>query len=223
MAKRPVFIPERDGDFVRVAQVEFTWHPGMSKSQRRKSIRSLHEEATRKEGLGKILEISTKSQTGIGVGLSAFNLILETQEGSEAPVEALFQGSKVFADGGPYTDIYGKPSAQAKRDKRMRSSGRLLKFRYEGDWLHKGDWPLVPETAFYDWLYLRALRQNRTLARGLMEYDAYTDIEFNPEKSVNCQARAAALYKSLAERELLDSAICSRRSFLKTLRNRHGV
>lgn len=219
MAKRPVFIPSSDGDLIRIAQVKFKWHSGMSNVQKQKSILSLHDATTHHTGLKKILEISTKSQTDLGVKLSAFNIFLETSPSDKAPVEVFFQGSKVFFGGGPYTDIYKKTSLQAKRDKRLRNSGHLVKFQYEGDFLHKGDWPLIPKTAFYDWLYIRALRQNqnRSLAQKLMEYDAFTDIEFNPRKSVNCQAAAAALYKSLKERNLLDSALFSQKQFLKVL------
>ena len=35
------------------------------------------------------------------------------------------------------------------------------------------------------------------------EYDAFMDIEFNPAKSLNCQARAAAMYVSLKKVGLL--------------------
>ena len=219
MAKRPVFIPSSDGNLIRIAQVEFKWHSGMSNVQKQKSVLSLHDAITRHTGLKKILEISTKSQTDLGVKLSAFNLFLKTSPSEKAPVEAFFQGSKVFFGGGPYTDIYKKTSLQAKRDKRLRNSGHLVKFQYQGDFLHEGDWPLIPKTAFYDWLYIRALRQNWSLAQKLMEYDAFTDIEFNPEKSINCQAAAAALYKSLKERDILDSVLSSRKQFLKFLKS----
>lgn len=37
----------------------------------------------------------------------------------------------------------------------------------------------------------------------LLEYDGFTDIEFNPQKSLNCQAKAAALYVSLCRNGLL--------------------
>lgn len=219
MAKRPVFIPSSDGNLIRIAQVEFKWHSGMSNVQKQKSVLSLHDATTQHTGLKKILEISTKSQTDLGVKLSAFNLFLKTSLSEKAPVEAFFQGSKVFFGGGPYTDIYKKTSLQAKRDKRLRNSGHLVKFQYKGDFLYEGDWPLIPKTAFYDWLYIRALRQNWSLAQKLMEYDAFTDIEFNPEKSINCQAAAAALYKSLKERNVLDSVLSSQKQFLKFLKS----
>ncbi|BDO04504.1 hypothetical protein KAM622c_40910 [Klebsiella quasipneumoniae subsp. quasipneumoniae] len=73
--------------------------------------------------------------------------------------------------------------------------------------------------AFYDWLYISALRKQQELAEQIVEYDAFTDIEFNPERSINCQAYSAALYVSLFKQSLLDQAISSKESFLDTIKN----
>ena len=54
------------------------------------------------------------------------------------------------------------------------------------------EWPLIPKTAFYDWLYLSALLPHKNYLKRLHAYKGFTDIEFNPQKSVNCQARACA-------------------------------
>ena len=44
MSVRPAFIPEINGkNYVRKVDIEFTWFPGFSKEQKRKSIRSLHK------------------------------------------------------------------------------------------------------------------------------------------------------------------------------------
>ncbi len=210
MAKRPIFIPKESGSQLVVAMpVEFVWHPGMSKSQKQKSIHSLHDAAHQSRGIEKILEISSKSEDETGIQLSAFNLML-TNNGFGAPVEVLFQGSKVFSQGGPFTDIYRKTSREAKKDERLRESGQLIRFRYIDR-----DWPLNPQTVFYDWLYLSALRQNPSLSEQLLEYDGFSDIEFNPDKSINCQAASAALYKSLTERALIDVALSSPDEFIK--------
>ncbi len=69
--------------------------------------------ASKKKGLYPLLEISTKSDELLGQRLSAFNLKIETDMG-EISVEAAFQGSKVFEQGGPFTDIYRKDSYAAK-------------------------------------------------------------------------------------------------------------
>lgn len=210
MAKRPIYIPKTSGPLLVVAMpVEFVWHPGMSKSQKQKSIRSLHDAAKQSRGIERILEISSKSENELGIKLSAFNLMLSTN-GFSAAVEVLFQGSKVFSKGGPFTDIYQKTPREAKKDERLRESGQLIAFRY-----NNRDWPLNPQTVFYDWLYLSALRQNPSLSECLLKYDGFSDIEFNPERSINCQAAAAALYKSLTERDLIDVALSSPDEFIK--------
>jgi type I restriction enzyme M protein len=85
----------------------------------------------------------------------------------------------------------------AKRDERVKgSAGQLLSFEYFGE-----SWPLEPQSLFYNWLYLTALTQghNERLLSQVLEYDAFTDIEFNPEKSVSCQAASAAIAVSLAK------------------------
>ncbi len=211
MAQRPVFIPRISGpDFVTAIPVEFVWHPGMSKSQKQKSIRSLHEAAAQTKGIRRILEISGKSEDETGVRLSAFNLRVQLIDDVIASVEALFQGSKVFSNGGPFTDIYLKDSREAKKDERVRASGQLIGFRCDNR-----DWPLYPQTVFYDWLYLSALRQNPTLAAKILEYDGFSDIEFNPQKSINCQAASAALYKALVVRGLFDAAMSSPEEFIR--------
>ena len=211
MAQRPVFIPRISGPvLVTAIPVEFVWHPGMSKSQKQKSIRSLHEAAAQTKGIRRILEISGKSEDETGVRLSAFNLRIQLIDDVSASVEALFQGSKVFSNGGPFTDIYLKDSREAKKDERVRASGQLIGFRCDNR-----DWPLYPQTVFYDWLYVSALRQNPILAAKILEYDGFSDIEFNPQKSINCQAASAALYKALVVRGLFDAAMSSPEEFIR--------
>lgn len=50
---------------------------------------------------------------------------------------------------------------------------------------------------FYDFLYFRALRENlnEDEIEEFLTFDLFTDIEFNPKKSINCQARSCALYR----------------------------
>jgi hypothetical protein len=50
-----------------------------------------------------------------------------------------------------------------------------------------------------------------------MEYNAFTDIEFNPDKSINCQAEAAAIYVSLVNKNALKQALVSVDSFEKVV------
>jgi hypothetical protein len=210
MARRPIFIPLHDGKrFVLSRYVDFQWHPGLSYTQKQKSIRSLHEMARHDYGIQAPLEVSSKSEDPLGVKLSSFNLKFTTAKGRTLTVEAAFQGSKVFEFGGPFVDLYSASPKDAKRDERLRSNGKLLKFSLFGD-----DWPLEPRTAFYDWLYINALLKNPDLIPYVTDRDAFSDIEFNPEKSINCQARSAALFCALFHTDKLEHFLSSRPTFL---------
>ena len=48
-----------------------------------------------------------------------------------------------------------------------------------------------------------------------MAYDAFTDIVFHPQKSINCQAEAAAVYVSLKKQGLLEKALDDQTYFKK--------
>lgn len=211
MAKRPVYVPTGDLDhLVDEVFVNFEWNPGFAPVQKKKNIVALHEAALAK-GLSPLLEISTKSEELLGQRLSAFSLKIETDVG-EISLEAAFQGSKIFKKGGPYTDIYYKNSRDAKKDPRLKESGSLTGFNYFGK-----EWPLIPETAFYDWLYLSTLRHHQEYLRRLYDYRGFTDIEFNPNKSINCQARTCAVLVSLLKMDSLDKALESQRSFIEII------
>jgi hypothetical protein len=154
------------------------------------------------------LEVSSKSPDELGVRLSSFNLQFTTLAGRTLSVETAFQGSKVFARGGPYKDLFWMTPKEAKRDPRLRESGPLQSFFFFGD-----EWPLKPRTAFYDWLYIKALLKNPDLARDVLRHDAFTDIEFNPDRSVNCQARSVALYCALELTHQLAASLRSPEDF----------
>jgi hypothetical protein len=205
MAIRPVFITNvNENDPVKVENINFEWFPGFSVKQKQKSIQSLHEEFISKFPNHKVLEVSSKSENQLGVALSAFNLIIKTKKDREFSVETAFQASKVFEFGGPFLDLYTKTSKEAKKDQRLKDSGKLLYFQF-----FNRKWELEPKTLFYDWLYINALSLNPELSEQVTKYDAFTDIEFNPEKSINCQARSVALYVSLERLSLLDKALSS--------------
>ncbi len=191
--------------------VEFEWHPGLAVQQKRRSVSSLHRAAAEMKVVP-VLEVSTKSESVLGRSLSAFNLALDAGEAGKFLVEAAFQGSKVFEKGGPYRDMYGLSGRQIKRDNRLKDSGVLRGFDFM-DVI----WDLEPKTAFYDWLYIRALSQHPKLADEVTSYAAFSDIEFNPKKSINCQARSVALFVSLRERGFLNQALSSKDAFLKLL------
>lgn len=217
MASRPIFIPQISGDLlVSTEYVDFEWSPGMAVSQKQKSISSLHEAAIRLNICTKPLEVSSKSESSLGVSLSAFNLKGTTKKrDQEFTVETLFQSSKVFESGGPYRDLLHVSSRDAKKDERLKESGRLIEFDLFGE-----KWPLEPKTAFYDWVYINTLANNENLAEQLGQYDAFTDIEFNPNKSINCQAYSVALFRALTIRSLISDALGDREAYFDIIGER---
>tara|TARA_B100001121_G_C18550532_1_gene555216 strand:- start:92 stop:805 length:714 start_codon:yes stop_codon:yes gene_type:complete len=217
MANRPVFLAsDREGIFFEEKNVEFEWFAGMATSQKQKSINSLHE-AAQLEGISDILEVSTKSEEVLGNQLSAFNLTYTTSKGKVLLLEVAFQGSKIFENGGPYHDLYDKDPLEVKKDERVSKDFIITGFDFQGEL-----WDNEPKTAFYDWLYINAVNQkldNDTefLFENISGYSAFTDIEFNPKKSLNCQARSCAVFVSLVRKNLLSIALESRESFLDVL------
>lgn len=202
MAQRPIYIPQFNNDFlVKTEMVEFKYHSGFAVVQKQKSIGELHHSIQKTYGFDKVLEVSSKSKDDLGVALSAFNLMITDKATKEKySVECAFQSSKVFESGGAYIDLLQATSRQAKKDERLKNSGKLIRFEF-----HNTQWQLTPLTAFYDWLYVNALKQNTQYHDELMQYQAFTDIEFNPKKSINCQAYSIAMFVALAKRNLLDN------------------
>jgi len=215
MAERPVFISAPESE--RLVEERFfsiKWHSGFAVTQKEKNIAALHE-AAKACGIAPLLEVSTKSKSERGRHMSAFHMTADTKELGPIKLELAFQGSKVFERGGPFTDLYRKGEkeiGQAKRDLRLQESGPLIGFRFEGF-----DFPLEPKTAFYDWLYCSFLFNYRDWAVKLYEYAGFTDVEFNPHRSINCQARAAALFLSLMKRGQLDEAMQTPSDFIRVL------
>ena len=215
MAQRPIYIPQTKGDYlVQTDMLDFKWFPGMAISQKQKSIRSLHEAALEKhKNLDQILEISSKSETSLGIALSAFNLMVMNATGKGiASVECVFQSSKVFEGNKQFLDLLKVSSLEAKKDPRLKESGRLIAFRPNGK--KDKEWGLNPITAYYDLVYINALKQHEEYHEELLSYDAFSDIEFNPKKSINCQAYSVALFCALSKRGILCEALSSQQKFL---------
>ena len=207
MAERPVFVPSLTGSqLVQEVMIHFSWHPGLAPSQKKKNVVELHQAALA-QGLCPLLEISSKSDLEVGKKLSAFQLKINA-DGETTTVECAFQGSKVFENGGPFPDLFRKTSKEAKRDTRIRESGRLIGFKFEGE-----DFPISPTTLFYDWLYFKALYPHREWIARRDEWAGYTDIEFNQERSINCQARSFAAFISLIKRDALEKTMSSFEQF----------
>lgn len=208
MANRPVYYSLSVPPFYEKCDNQFEFHPGCSASQKQKNIRGLHESYLQQYPERRILEISSKSEEKLGVMLSAFNLHF-SKNSHIYTVETAFQGSKVFENGVQYVDLYHGTSYAAKKDTRLKESGKIVHFEFEGE-----VFPNEPQTFFYNWLYINALKDNEELAVEVMKYDSFSDIEFNEKKSINCQAIAAAIYVGLVNGLMLEKALSSKESFL---------
>ena len=216
--------------------VEFEWFSGMSWQQHQKS--SLSMLAVLQEQGYTPAEISRRStDRDFGVQLSAFNLKLNSVN-----VENIFQAYKMFNDGGPYLDLLNVDPKSAKNDCRIQSyESKKPCLTHKIDFKNKDfyeseqvcrycqnrlnrkligfsskntNWGLEPKSMFYDALYISALLQNQHLTSQLVQYDAFTDIEFNQkipysdEKGpFNCQARSCAMYVTLKKSGHTDDAI----------------
>ena len=207
MAKRPVYVAKIYAPYFERVDIDFKFYNGFSDKQKHLSINSLHDAFSENYPDKNLLEISSKSENPLGLKLSAFNLKFPDKNFS---VESAFQGSKVFENGGPYVDLLDKTSREAKKDERIKNSGRLIGFKFSDE-----VFPLEPTTYFYDWLYIKALSQNADLAEEILKFDAFTDIEFNPKKSLNSQAKAAALFVGLSQANLIMYVLKSKENFLK--------
>lgn len=199
---RPVFMPKVNSDnLVKTDMVRFERHVGFSSAQKKKSIHDLHQVIRKKYGFKQVLELSSKSGNKLSFALSPFSLQLANEyDGQQYSVENALQSSKVFEHGGPYSDLLNAPPRQAKKDERLITSGEIIGYNYFGV-----EWDIEPLTAFYDWLYVNALKQNPQLHEQIMQYQGFTDLEFNPKKSIHSGAYALAMFVALNKRELLDN------------------
>lgn len=132
----------------------------------------------------------------IADAVSIFNLIDELSGGSRFWSEEVELRAKVFENGDPYLDLLDVLPKEAKRDKRLHNSGSLRAFRYQNE-----DFPLIPKTVFYDFIYIAAVKKSFAAGEinAISNYNYFTDIEFNPAKSINTQARAAAMIKLILD------------------------
>ena len=195
MASRPAFLAIEEKPFFKEVNIDFEFYTGFAITQKHKSIDSLHTAFSEKYPNLNVLEVSRRSKDSIGMQLSAFNLKLTSEKnGFQYPVECIFQSSKVFENGGPYIDLMSSTPAEAKKDERLKNSGNLKCFKYNDE-----EFPLEPKTLFYHWIYIHALLETPDVAKKSVKYDAFTDIEFNPLKSINCQARATAIFVGLSK------------------------
>lgn len=209
MAKR--FLYFYDEVSYKKELVEFEWFSGFSISQKQKSVESLHKNAVKNRGNLNILEVSSASLKECGQKASAFNLSLTLKNGNRYSVESLFQSSKVFDKSGLNFKVLDMNSKEAKRyTSSLHLKEKMIAFNFFGK-----NFPLYPETYFYNWLYANALFFNKKLLKDILNYDAFTDINFNPAKSINCQAEACSIVCFLNKYGILNENIKYPKVFLE--------
>ncbi len=202
MATRPIFIPRSGhGPLIEELPIEISWNGGFSVSQKQKNISALHAKAA-DLGVSPILEISTKSPLEVGRRLSAFNLKIDV-DGAKKSLESVYQSSKVFSGSGQHEFLMDIDPFKSKKEIRRLGRGAIIAFRFLGR-----EFPTEPVNAFYDWLYIRAIAPHEVWIKRNLNFAAYSDIEFTPSRSVNCQGRAVAEFHALSMRG--DAIDCAR-------------
>lgn len=200
MESKPVFMPRVGSDnLVKTDMVRIERHVGFATRQKKKTLNDLHRVIKKKYGFKNVLELSTKSGNKLSFPLSPYSLQITNDDGQNYSVENAFQASKVFEQGGPYLDLLTEKPRQARKDDRLISSGELTGYDYFGM-----EWGVEPLTTFYDWLYINALKQHPELHEEVVQYQAFTDISFNPKRSVHCAAYSLAMFVALHKRDLLE-------------------
>lgn len=218
MAKRYIYYIDNDNKYHQEL-IDFKWFPGLSKSQYKRSSFSLISAFNEKHSNDNlnVLEISTASDNHLGIKCSAFNLRVIANNSKVYTVEQIFQAAKYF-DGD--NDKSQKKRASRILDKKSSYSAKklarelgqkqkLVKFRIGGK-----DYPLCPQTSFYNWVYINVLHQHKELAEGICKYQGFSDIYFNPKRSINTQAEACARYVFLVKTGLLDHSLDSFDNFV---------
>ncbi|WP_443730290.1 DarT1-associated NADAR antitoxin family protein [Slackia isoflavoniconvertens] len=245
-ATRPFFAPSKlEGQAFYEDEVTFDWHNGMSWQVRQRSSDSMREAILAKYSSSlsedDILEVSTASHNfEIGQALSAMNLLYaDPVTGETHPVENWFQSSKVFhrdgRDYGPYRELlnvrlakrYVNPNPDSKTKEQLKDDSLFLDIQNEirgsdmcGFNLEGEEYPVIPRSAFYDYLYVSALTQpqNKQLSEGLTNFRVFTDIMFNPgvgkTRRFNTQARSCAIYVALSKRGVFASGMPSFNDFV---------
>ena len=207
MATRLMFIPDSKCIY-RDVEVDFKWVAGISISQRVKCALSLHDCIKSKYNL-RPLEISRASASELGRSLSAFNLKYDGYT-----FENVFQSSKVFEGNIQNVDILNVNPREAKRAADAMNLA-LIGFRYKGM-----DFPLVPRSLFYDYLYIDCVLKSSIDLSELDNYDCFTDCGFDQKKKFNCQARSIAILQSLRHLNLVEEAMKSPESFKNIVYNK---
>jgi hypothetical protein len=133
-------------------------------------------------------------------------------------VTAAFQSSKLFEGIGNLGHLLTWDDGRAiKAAVGEHRDVPLECFLFEGT-----RWELSPTTAFYDYLYLRALCDTFYAEPDLRdapdEFTGFTNIAYNPKKSFNCQARSSALFVALGGLEPVQELVSNPQHLVATMK-----
>nr|WP_228724584.1 hypothetical protein [Psychrobacter sp. KCTC 72983] len=114
---KPVFMPRVNSDnLAKTYMVRFERHVGFATRQKKKSINDMHQVIRKKYGFKHVLELSSKSGEKLSFLLNPSSLQLVSNDDQTYSVENAFYASKVFQQGGPYTDLLKAAPRQARKD-----------------------------------------------------------------------------------------------------------
>ena len=192
-------------------------------SQKRKCQIGLHQNFLMEYPKEKILEISSSSLVSLGAKLSAMHLSKRTLKGITT-VESVFQSSRIYSDGikriGPFPEYRFLPGRECKKLVKE-AAKEMHSYQYELDGLTFYA-PVHHISQFYDSLYLNALLEpeNEEVKNKLLQenYTAFTDLA---TRSLNCQARSAAIFVGLVRAGLIDE-VRDYFSYLKLFRTQEN-
>ncbi|NSE26226.1 hypothetical protein G4451_06460 [Fusicatenibacter saccharivorans] len=219
MAEKSVFISKVEYPFFEEVHVNIDWFGGFALSQKRKCQIGLHQNFLMEYPKEKILEISSSSLMSLGAKLSAMHLNKRTLKGITT-VESAFQSSRIYGDGakriGPFPEYRFLPGRECKKLVKE-AAKEMHSYQYELDGLTFYA-PAHHISQFYDFLYLNALLEpeNEEVKNKLLQekYTAFTDLA---TKSLNCQARSAAIFVGLVRAGMIDE-VRDYDSYLKLFR-----
>ena len=219
MAEKSVFISKVEYPFFEEVHVNIDWFGGFALSQKRKCKIGLHQNFLMEYPKEKILEISSSSLMSLGAKLSAMHLNKRTLKGITT-VESAFQSSRIYGDGakriGPFPEYRFLPGRECKKLVKE-AAKEMHSYQYELDGLTFYA-PAHHISQFYDFLYLNALLEpeNEEVKNKLLQekYTAFTDLA---TKSLNCQARSAAIFVGLVRAGMIDE-VRDYDSYLKLFR-----
>lgn len=175
MATRPIYISTGDvNNPFTEDNINFEWKAGYSYVNKCKRRDNLKKEIAKKYDIDKWLEVSSISDKDIGKRLSALNLMLTLTSNNSYSVEDIYQNSKVYKD------------------------NHIVGFK-----LNNTEFENIPYGMYYDYIYMVALYQNKNYHDIIKNYYLFTDLFFNPNKSLNTQARAIAIFKTLYDNDYL--------------------